>query len=99
MKDAHGNELHVGDEVYFRHARSSRWFLGIVRSLVSLSSGDEVRVDDGGPADKATSRYEYRNALVTTNPKLLRKVLPAVDPHETVTMISTHAETKEGTRP
>lgn len=96
MKDAHGNELHVGDEVYFRRANSSRWFLGIVRSLVNLSSGDEVRVDDGGPADKATGRYEYRNALVTTNPRLLKKVQHTVDPHATVTMISTHAETKEG---
>lgn len=92
MKDKDGNELHVGDEVYFRRANSSRWFLGIVRSLVSLSSGDEVRVDDGGPADPAT----YRNALVTTNPRLLKKVQQTVDPHATVTMISTHAETKEG---
>lgn len=92
MKDAHGNELHVGDEVYFRRANSSRWVRGTVRSLVNLSSGDEVRVDDGDPADPAT----YRNALVTTNPRLLKKVQPTVDPHETVTMISLHDGSKEG---
>lgn len=57
-----------------------------------LHVGDEVRVDDGGPADPAT----YRNALVTTNSRLLKKVQQTVDPHETVTKIFGK---KEGPRP